>query len=69
MAPILTGVSERLARLSSTVIGYIDANRGLVVAVAAAAAGLVGVGGSLVALGIGVQVLGVAVGGLAALWA
>lgn len=64
LAPLLTNLAKQTAEVVGWVSNWIKANRGAVVAVAAVAAGLVGLGSTLISVGIGVTLLGVAAGGL-----
>ncbi len=65
LAPLLTDLAERAARVAAAVGRWIAQNRGLIVTVATVAAGVTAAGFSLVGLGVAIQGVAFALGGLA----
>lgn len=65
LAPELTTLLKSFVELSAGVVKFIDQNRGLVVAAVKMAAAIAAAGGAIAAVGIGLSIAGVVVGGFA----
>jgi hypothetical protein len=65
LAPELTDLLNGFVMLSAGVVKFIDQNRGLVVAAIKMAAAIAAIGGTVAAVGIGLSIAGVVVGGFA----
>jgi hypothetical protein len=64
-APAVIAANEAVGNAVQLVTGFIDRNRALVAGLAAAIAGVVGIGTAMVAAGVGVQLIAFSLGGLA----
>jgi hypothetical protein len=65
LAPAVIRAADAVTEAVRVSAAWVDQNRHVVVAVSSVAAALVGVGGALLGVGVGIQVAGFALGGLA----
>lgn len=67
LAPVVTALANRIARIVSSVVAWIRKNRELVVSATKLVVLLGGIGGTLVVAGVAIQTFAFALGGLASL--